>query len=236
LYPSNTAAANQPTADQSQQLSNAADELSQAQSLNHQTQIQQQPQKVSGDEGHQKINHDAPFLALTDNESDDSSDDSDDESDNIESEESEIDGESDLSGEDTIEIPSAAEDLEFDQLQNKTMADDEPVEVHKENEQPENEGHREANQPSQPQQSQQYYYESTNEALEKVFQCNLCLNASKTVSGIKNHITRTHKVTLAKKDVPKVLCRKCNKVIQKSANAGTCAVWGQGTLQLHQSR
>ena len=60
---------------------------------------------------------------------------------------------------------------------------------------------------------------------EGEFQCKLCTNnTSKTVGGIKIHISRTHKVQKSLTLAPKMFCWKCKKEIKrdKQSEAGKC--------------
>ena len=62
-----------------------------------------------------------------------------------------------------------------------------------------------------------------NEELNE-FQCKLCKNTSKTIGGIKTHISRTHKIQKSLTYMPKLICCKCNKEIkrEKMLDAGQC--------------
>ena len=66
------------------------------------------------------------------------------------------------------------------------------------------------------------YYTENKETKE--FQCKLCQNTSKTVGGIKNHISRTHKVQKLLICAPKITCCKCKKEVKqaKLTEAGQC--------------
>ena len=68
------------------------------------------------------------------------------------------------------------------------------------------------------------YIESSNEMLEKVFQCNTCQGCYKSVSGIKSHITKMHK-NLKNSTSEKETCKKCQKIIQ-TKDVGTCIACG----------
>ena len=56
------------------------------------------------------------------------------------------------------------------------------------------------------------------------YHCNICKHISKTIGGIKNHITRSHKSVRVNKE--KDVCRKCAKNIHDEKLVGTCAQCG----------
>lgn len=55
---------------------------------------------------------------------------------------------------------------------------------------------------------------------EVEYQCSMCNKTSVSIGGIKNHISRTHKITVATKE--KSVCCKCKNRIHKDSDAGTC--------------
>ena len=56
----------------------------------------------------------------------------------------------------------------------------------------------------------------------KEFTCKLCTYTSTSKSGIKNHLTRTHKIQKTLMHSPKEYCKKCKKEIKKKIDAGQC--------------
>ena len=63
----------------------------------------------------------------------------------------------------------------------------------------------------------------TAESDGKGFTCKLCQHTSVSKGGIKNHITRTHKVQRTLMHPPKIFCKKCRKEIKKKSDAGQCS-------------
>ena len=57
---------------------------------------------------------------------------------------------------------------------------------------------------------------------ENVFRCTICATTSMSKSGIKIHITRTHKSQRMLLHSERVKCKKCSKEIKDKAEAGIC--------------
>ena len=69
------------------------------------------------------------------------------------------------------------------------------------------------------------FTERVDEATDKIeYACTICDKTSVSIGGIKNHISRTHKVTVATKE--KSVCRKCRNRIHEESDAGTCIQCG----------
>ena len=58
---------------------------------------------------------------------------------------------------------------------------------------------------------------------EKNFSCQLCSATSTSITCIKNHIVRTHKIQRTLLHPPKAMCKKCNKEIRDRTKSGTCS-------------
>ena len=63
----------------------------------------------------------------------------------------------------------------------------------------------------------------TVESDGKAFTCKSCQHTSASKGGVKNHITRTHKVQRTLMHPPKIFCKKCRKEVKKKADAGQCS-------------
>ena len=69
------------------------------------------------------------------------------------------------------------------------------------------------------------FTEITDKATNEVeYQCSMCNKTSISIGGIKNHISRTHKVAVITKE--KSICRKCRNRIHEDSDAGTCTQCG----------
>ena len=64
----------------------------------------------------------------------------------------------------------------------------------------------------------------TQESDGSGFICKLCQYKSTAKGGIKNHITRTHKIQKTLLHPPKSYCRKCKKEVKVKSEAGQCTV------------
>ena len=69
-----------------------------------------------------------------------------------------------------------------------------------------------------------FIVDEDNVTNKTVYRCKLCKTSSSSSGGIKNHITRTHKVVTVRKEND--ICRKCRKSIHDTASCGTCSQCG----------
>ena len=58
------------------------------------------------------------------------------------------------------------------------------------------------------------------------FTCKLCQYKSTSKGGVKNHITRTHKIQKTLLHPPRNNCKKCNKEVKNVSEAGQCSICG----------